>query len=486
MGKPTGFLEFERELPDRRPVAERLRDFREVYQPFPTEKSRLQAARCMDCGVPFCQSGCPLGNIIPDWNDLVHEDRWEEAYRRLSSTNNFPEFTGRICPAPCESACVLGLVDQPVTIEHIERTIAEVAFENGWVQPRPPAVRTGKRIAVVGSGPAGLAAADQLNRAGHLVTVLEREDRIGGLLRYGIPDFKLEKWVIDRRVGVMKQEGVVFKTSQHVAVDFPAEDLSEFDAVVLCCGATRPRDLDVPGRGLIGVHFAWDYLSKQNRMVSGDGGLAGLTAAPIDAAGKNVVVIGGGDTGSDCVGTANRQGAASVTQFELLPTPPDERPDHQPWPYYPMVLRTSTSHEEGADRHWSLMTKAFQGSAGNVERVLTVSVERAGDGRFIEIAGSERSYAAELVLLAIGYSGPETGGIVDALGVTLSDRGTVATDSGYRTNVPGVYSAGDMRRGQSLVVWAISEGREAARRVDAWLMNRVALPTKGEGDLPRV
>lgn len=483
MGKPTGFLEHARSLPRRRPVAERLMDNREVYEPFSHDDLRIQAARCMDCGVPFCQSGCPLGNIIPDWNDLVYEDRWEDAYRRLSVTNNFPEFTGRICPAPCESACVLGIVDQPVTIEQIERTIAEVAYERGYVQPGPPVVRTGKRVAVVGSGPAGLAAADQLNRAGHGVTVFERHDRPGGLLRYGIPDFKLEKWVLDRRLAIMEQEGVEFVTGTHVGVDFPVEGLLEFDAVVLCGGSTQPRDLQVPGRGLQGVHFAWDYLSRQNRLVSGE---PFVRSSSMDASGKHVVVIGGGDTGSDCVGTANRQGAASVTQFELLPVPPDGRPDHQPWPYYPMILRTSSSHEEGADRHWSVMTSAFEGSGGRLERVVTVGVRRDETGRFVEIPGSEHAWPADLVLLAIGYSGPEPGGVVEALGVELSERGTVVSDDCYRTNVPGVFAAGDMRRGQSLVVWAISEGREAARHVDSWLMDRVILPTKGEGDLPRV
>ena len=486
MGKPTGFLEYPRELPQRRPVADRLQDYREVYDPFPIAAVQRQASRCMDCGVPFCQAGCPLGNVIPDWNDLVYEDRWEEAYRSLSTTNNFPEFTGRICPAPCEAACVLGLVDEPVTIEQIERTLAEVAFENGWVKPRPPKVRTGKQVAVIGSGPAGLAAADQLNRAGHAVTGFERHDHVGGLLRYGIPDFKLEKWVIDRRVAVMEQEGVVFRTGAHVGVDVPVEELDGYDAVVLCGGATRPRDLQIPGRALQGVHFAWDYLSRQNRAVGGMNPNARVDHPTLNAAGKRVIVIGGGDTGSDCVGTANRQGAQSVTQFELLSLPPTERPESQPWPFYPLVLRVSSSHEEGASRHWGIMTKAFEGVSGRLERVVTVGIERGVDGTLVEVPGTEQVWPSELVLLAIGYAGPEPGGIVDALGIDLSESGAVQADSDFRTNVPRVFVAGDMRRGQSLVVWAISEGREAARCVDTYLMDRVVLPTKGEGDLPRV
>ncbi len=485
MGKLTGFVEYERELPKRRSVEDRVGDYREIYEPFAAGQLKKQAARCMDCGVPFCQSGCPLGNVIPDWNDLVYNDRWEDAYRRLRATNNFPEFTGRICPAPCESACVLGLIDDPVTIEEIERTIAETAFERGWVSPEPPAARTGKVVAVVGSGPAGLAAADQLNRAGHMVTVFERHDRIGGLLRYGIPDFKLEKWVIDRRVEVMEKEGVVFRTNTNVGVDFPAYKLDEFDAVVLCGGATLPRNLPVPGRELAGVFYAWDYLHQQNKRVAGDE-VTGDTLGPIIADGKHVIVIGGGDTGSDCVGTANRQGAVSVTQFELLPIPPDDRSEGQPWPYYPMILRTSSSHEEGVERHWSIMTKRFEGSSGRVERLVTVNVVRCEEGGFAEVPDTEKVWDADLVLLAIGYTGPERGGVIEGLGVDLTKRGNVFSDERYMTSVPGVFAAGDMRRGQSLVVWAISEGREAARCVDTWLMDRVALPTKGSGDLPRV
>ncbi len=489
MGKPTGFIDYPRETAERRPVEERVQDYCEVYRPFSEDRLRRQAARCMDCGVPFCQAGCPLGNLIPDWNDLVYRERWREAFERLRATNNFPEFTGRICPAPCESACVLGLIEPPVTIEQIEKAVVEHAFREGWVQPRPPARRSGRRVAVVGSGPAGLACADQLNQAGHRVTVLERDDRVGGLLRYGIPDFKLEKWVVERRVALMQQEGVRFVTKAHVGKNYSVKKLRGFDAVVLCGGATKPRDLPLPGRDLDGVHFAWDYLWQQNKRVAGDD-LAAEGVVPIHAAGKHVVVIGGGDTGSDCVGTANRQGAASITQFELLPTPPEERPPHQPWPYMPMVLTTTTSHEEGADRHWSLLTKAFEGSGGRVERLRTVRVEFStnGTGRpgFLEVPGTERDWPADLVVLAVGYAGPETGGMIDQLGLALDARGNVQTDGHYGTSVPGIFSAGDMRRGQSLVVWAISEGREAARAVDAHLTGFVALPTKGEGDLPRV
>jgi glutamate synthase (NADPH) small chain len=357
MANPTGFLEYGRELPTRRPVEERLRDYRDVYLPFEGDRLQKQASRCMDCGVPFCQSGCPLGNIIPDWNDLVYRDRWKEAFERLRATNNFPEFTGRICPAPCESACVLGLVDDPVTIERIEQEIIEEAWRSGWVQPRVPPTRSGKHVAVIGSGPAGLAAADQLNQAGHLVTVFERHSRIGGLLRYGIPDFKLEKWVLDRRLDLMEAEGIHFQTDVDVGNNYSVDELEAFDAVVLCGGATKPRDLPVPGRELGGIHFAWDYLWQQNRLVAGDD-LEAEGIERIDAGGKRVIVIGGGDTGSDCVGTANRQGALSVTQFEVLPTPPSERPAHQPWPLMPMLLTTTSSHEEGAERYWSVLTEA--------------------------------------------------------------------------------------------------------------------------------
>ncbi|ARA93055.1 glutamate synthase [Rhodothermaceae bacterium RA] len=488
MGAIRGFMEYPRELPRRRPVAERVKDYHEIYERFPTEKLQQQGARCMDCGVPFCQAGCPLGNIIPDWNDLVYKGRWREAYERLSLTNNFPEFTGRICPAPCESACVLGLVDDPVTIEQIEQEIIEQAFRSGWVRPEPPAVRTGKTVAVIGSGPAGLACAAQLNRAGHTVTVFERDDRPGGLLRYGIPDFKLEKAVVDRRIRVMEAEGVRFECNVEVGKNYPVERLDEFDAVVLCIGATKPRDLPIPGRELDGIHFAWDYLWQQNKRVAGDD-LAAAGIREIHAAGKHVIVIGGGDTGSDCVGTANRQGAASVTQFELLPMPPQERPAHQPWPFYPMILRTSTSHEEGAERHWSILTKAFLGE-DRVEQLRTVQValERGDDGRtrIVEQPGTEQLWKADLVLLAIGYLGPEPGGVVEGLGLELDARGNVKCDDDYQTSRPGVFAAGDARRGQSLVVWAISEGREAARCVDEYLVGVSTLRSKGVGDLPVV
>lgn len=489
MGKSTGFMEFPRELPARRPVDERVRDYAEVYTPFEADKLRNQAARCMDCGVPFCQSGCPLGNIIPDWNDLVYRNRWREAFERLRATNNFPEFTGRICPAPCESACVLGLIEQPVTIERIEQEIIEHAYREGWVAPRLPRVRTGKHVAVIGSGPAGLAAADQLNQAGHTVTVFERDSRIGGLLRYGIPDFKLEKWVVERRVQLMADEGITFRTGVHVGRDVSIDDLGRFDAVVLCGGATKPRDLSIPGRELDGIHFAWDYLWQQNRRVAGDD-LAAEGIVDIHARDKDVIVIGGGDTGSDCVGTANRHGARSITQFELLPMPPKTRPTHQPWPYMPIVLTTSTSHEEGADRHWGILTKEFQGDDGQLTGLRTVGLEfperKNGTPGFAEVAGTERVWKADLILLAIGYLGPEPEGVVSELGVALDERMNVRTDANYMTSVPGVFSAGDMRRGQSLVVWAISEGREAARGADRYLTGRTELPSKGEGDLPRV
>ena len=483
MGSLTGFVEFERELPACRPVEERVTDWQDVYTPFESTLLRQQAARCMDCGVPFCMSGCPLGNVIPDWNDLVYRGDWRAAYDRLAATNNFPEFTGRICPAPCESACVLGIVDDPVTIERIEQEIIERAFAEGWVQPDFPKHRTGKHVAVIGSGPAGLAAADQLNRAGHRVTVLERDDRIGGLLRYGIPDFKLEKWVLDRRIETMESSGITFVTRADVGNNYVASKLREFDASILCVGATKPRDLPVPGRQLNGIHFAFDYLRQQNKRVARDDlsreGLQGITAR-----GKHVIVIGGGDTGSDCVGTANRQQAASVTQFELLPLPPDHRPNHQPWPFYPMILRTSTSHEEGVDRHWSLMTKSFEGSEGQINRLRTIQVKLDG-GRFTEIPGTEQEWPADLVLLAIGYLGPEADALSDSLDIGLDRRGNFSTGSDYQTSSPGIFAAGDARRGQSLVVWAISEGREAARHADAWLSGFMSLPTKGEGDLPR-
>ncbi|HMP72477.1 MAG TPA: glutamate synthase subunit beta [Kiritimatiellia bacterium] len=485
MAKPTGFKEYTRELPKKLPVEERIKSYREFYVPFPKEKVKDQAARCMDCGVPFCHTGCPLGNIIPDWNDLVYRDNWKEAIERLHATNNFPEFTGRLCPAPCEEACVLGINEPPVTIEQIEKEIIENAFANGWVVPEPPARRTGKRVAVVGSGPAGLAAAQQLNRAGHTVTVFERDDRIGGLLRYGIPDFKMEKWVIDRRLDIMKAEGIEFKTGVHVGKDITAKDLNAYDAVVLCGGATKPRDLPAPGRELTGIHFAMDFLPQQNRWVAGD-----QLPEAISAQGKHVIVIGGGDTGSDCIGTSIRQGATSVTNFELLPMPPSQRPENQPWPYWPMKLRTSTSHEEGCERLFSVMTKEFIGENGKLTKLRTVNVQFAPgpDGRpkLEEVPGSEKEYPADIVLLAMGFLGPETDSIVAQLGCAIDERGNIkATEDTYQTSVPNVFTAGDARRGQSLIVWAISEGREAARQVDLYLMGSSELPTKVGHDLPR-
>jgi glutamate synthase (NADPH/NADH) small chain len=485
MGKPTGFKEYTRELPDKRPPERRVGDFREIHLPFPREKLTEQTARCMDCGVPTCHAGCPLGNLIPDWNDAVYRDRFQEAAELLQRTNNFPEFTGRLCPAPCEEACVLGINQPPVTIEQIEKEIVETAFAKGWIHPRPPDRRTGKTVAVIGSGPSGLACADQLNRAGHRVTVFERDNRIGGLLRYGIPDFKLEKRVLDRRLALMAEEGVAFKPSTPVDADGP--DLAPFDAVVLCMGATVPRDLPVPGRSLAGIHFAMPFLTGQNRALAMDpaGG-----PPPVSAAGKHVVVIGGGDTGSDCIGTCNRQGALSVVNFELLPQPGPERPDGQPWPFWPNRLRTSSSHEEGCERHWQILTKAFEGDGGQVTGLTTVSVDFTppadGPPQMHEIPGTEKRWPADLVLLALGFTGPQPGGVLDRLGIGLDERGNIRTDGAYRSDTEGVFAAGDARRGQSLIVWAISEGRECARQVDIFLTGRSDLPAKGEGDLPRV
>ena len=442
----------------------------------------------MDCGVPFCHTGCPLGNIIPDWNDLVYRNRWREAIESLHATNNFPEFTGRLCPAPCEEACVLSINEPAVTIEQIEKSIIEHAFEEGWIVPQPPERRTGKTVAIVGSGPAGLACAQQLNRAGHTVIVFERAPRIGGLLRYGIPDFKLEKWVIDRRLQIMEKEGIAFRAGVNVGKDLPADELKKFDAVVLCGGATKPRDLPIPGRELDGIHFAMDFLTQQNDRVAGtmpaSRGLKDITAT-----GRRVIVIGGGDTGSDCIGTSNRQGAKSITSFELLPMPPEERPAAQPWPYWPMRLRASSSHKEGGRRFWSVLTKKFIGAGGHLRSLITLNVEAVvvdGKLRFQEVPGTEHEWPTELVLLALGFTGPEPDGIIAQLGVELDRFGNVKSDNKYMSTVPGVFSAGDMRRGQSLVVWAISEGREAARGVDLYLMGHSELPTKGNMDLPRV
>jgi len=478
MGKITGFLEFERELPARRPVEERLHDWRELEGKHPEDKLQKQAARCMDCGIPFCHKGCPLGNIIPDWNDLVYRGRWKEAIDRLHSTNNFPDFTGRVCPAPCEEACVLNINDTPVTIKQIEKQIIEHAYKADWVVPQVPPQRTGKKVAVVGSGPAGLACAQQLARAGHWVTVFERADRIGGLLRYGIPDFKMEKYLIDRRMEQMAAEGVTFHPNTNVGVDLPVDALrQQFDAVALAGGATWPRDLPVPGRELKGIHFAMEFLPQQNKVVAGD-----TVPGQISAKGKRVVILGGGDTGSDCLGTSNRHGAVSVHQFELLSQPPDTRTeDIAPWPYWPMILRTSSSHEEGVIRDWSINTKRFSGDAhGNVKKLHGVRLEWAkGDnGRPImkEIPGSEFELDCDLVLLALGFLGPEKPGLLTDLGVQLNERGNVAVDPNWMSSVPSVFSCGDMRRGQSLVVWAIWEGRECARGVDAFLMGHTDLP----------
>ncbi|HEX2533206.1 MAG TPA: glutamate synthase subunit beta [Chitinophagaceae bacterium] len=482
MGKPTGFLEFTRELPSKRSPEERIKDYNEFVNRYSDEKLNQQAARCMDCGIPFCHSGCPLGNVIPEFNDAVYKKDWLGAYEILSATNNFPEFTGRICPAPCESACVLGINQPPITIEEIEKHIIEIAFDKGFVQPRKPNVRTGKKIAVVGSGPAGLAAAAQLNYAGHQVTVFERDDAPGGLLRYGIPDFKLEKWVIDRRIGLLEEEGVVFKCNAHVGVNIRINDLlREYQAIVLAGGSTIPRNLDIPGRDLKGVYFAMDFLKQQNKRVS----QRPVEGEDIFATGKNVVVIGGGDTGSDCVGTSNRHGARSITQFELLPKPPESRTPFMPWPTYPMTLKTSTSHEEGAERQWAVATKAFMGDeAGNLRSLKIVNLEwkLSPDGRpaqFVEVPGSEREIPCELAFLAMGFVHPQHEGLLNELGVELDERGNVrASEKGFQTNISKIFSAGDMRRGQSLVVWAISEGRECARKVDEFLMGHSVLETK--------
>ncbi len=472
MGDIKGFIKYIRDLPSKRSVEDRVNDYTEIYIDYPEEATKNQAARCMDCGIPFCHSGCPLGNIIPDFNDAVYGEDWEKAYAILSETNNFPEFTGRICPAPCEAACVLGINRDPVTIEHIEKAIAEKAFENGWVLPDTPEERTGKAVAVVGSGPAGLAAAAQLNKAGHVVTVFERNDRIGGLLRYGIPDFKLEKWMVERRVAIMEQSGVEFRTGVNVGTDLSAQQLlNDYDAVVLTGGSTIPRDLPIPGRDLKGIHFAMEFLEQKNRQVEGQD-LSGKQI--IAAKDKNVFVIGGGDTGSDCVGTSNREKAKSITQIELLSKPPDERAETTPWPLWPMQLLTSSSHEEGCDREWAILTKEF---IGNDERELKaiklvdiewVKDKKTGRSKIQEREGTEREIPCELALLAVGFLYPQKEGLLTDLGVDLDGRGNVKTTN-YKTSVDKVFAAGDTRRGQSLVVWAISEGREAALEVDKYL-----------------
>lgn len=481
MGKPTGFIEWARQTPRKRDKAIRVRDWGEFIPPFEAGVLTEQAGRCIDCGVPFCMQGCPLGNQIPDWNDLVYRDRFHAAWVALESTNNLPEVTGRICPAPCEAACVLSINQEPVTIELIEREIAERAFAEGWVKPEPPRVRTGKTVAVVGSGPAGLAAAQQLNRAGHLVTVYEKADRVGGLLRYGIPDFKLEKWIIDRRLEVIAAEGVRFETGVDVGggVSF-AELKVRHDALVLAIGAESARELDVPGRELAGVHLAMDYLTQQNKVNAGDA----LSEARIDAAGKRVVILGGGDTGADCLGTAHRQEAASVTQLELLPAPPERRTADNPWPQWPMIFRTAASHEEGGERLYALMTKKLTGKDGRLQALHVVRAglerdEESGRNRIVEVPGSELTLPCDLLLLAMGFVGPVAARAHEQLGVALGARG-IQVDRDFKTSVEGVYCAGDASRGASLIVWAISDGREAARSVDAYLRGAPSrLPTRG-------
>jgi len=478
VGNPTGFKENDRQPLPRREVRARVHDYKEYLLPWSEDQARAQGGRCMDCGIPFCHRGCPLGNLIPDWNDYVYKGQWENALAALHATNNFPEFTGRICPAPCEASCTLSINQNPVTIEYIEKTIADRGWDEGWITPQPPAVRTGKKVAVVGSGPAGMAAAQQLNRAGHTVTVFERANYIGGLLRLGIPDFKLEKQVVQRRVDQMEAEGVAFKTGVYVGRDITAEQLKgAFDAVVLCMGSTIPRNLEVPGRELQGVHFAMDYLTQQNRLNAGE------TVPPeerISAEGKRVVILGGGDTGADCLGTAHRQGAKEVLQFELLPEPPKERPANNPWPQWPLILRSSGAHDEGGVRDYNIATKRLSGADGYLQKLHGVRVDWKPDanGRYqmTELPDSEFAVETELVLLAMGFLHPERAGLVEQLGAEVDGRGTIKTDGNKMTTVPGVFAAGDAARGQSLVVWALSEGREAARCIDLYLMGETALP----------
>jgi glutamate synthase (NADPH) small chain len=477
MGDSTGFMKHDRQLPSRREVPVRLRDWKEVYEDFPIAKVREQASRCMDCGIPFCNNGCPLGNLIPDWNDLVFRDRWRDAIDRLHATNNFPEFTGRLCPAPCEAACVVGINQDPVTIKQVEVEIIDRAWSEGWIEPQRSELRTGRRVAVVGSGPAGLATAQQLARAGHDVVVFERADRPGGLLRYGIPEFKMEKQHLDRRLAQLEAEGVEFRCNVNVGVDITGEQLREqFDAVVLAGGATAARDLTIPGREYVGIHQAMEFLPLANRVQEGD-----LDRSPIHAEGKRVVIIGGGDTGADCLGTSHRQGATSVHQFEIMPRPSESRPAENPWPTWPIVYRTSSAHEEGGERVYAVNTLEFLGDAsGNLTGLRAVEVaSEIVDGRptFVPVEGSEFEVPCDLVFLAMGFVGPEGGGVLEQLGVDLDVRGNVARDESWSTNVDGVFVAGDMGRGQSLIVWAIAEGRSVAAAVDTWLMGETMLPS---------
>ena len=478
MAKPTGFLEYRRAKQPYRPVEERKKDWKQVMQPWPVEPLKEQAARCMDCGIPFCHQGCPLGNIIPDWNDLVYRDQWQAAIKRLHATNNFPEFTGTLCPAPCEGACVLGINDDPVTIKAVELSIIDKAWENGWIKPMPPEKKTGKKVGIIGSGPAGLAAAQQLARAGHDVTVFERSDRIGGLMRYGIPEFKMEKRVLDRRMEQMEAEGVVFKPNSHIGIDIDANELKkEFDALVLCGGASARRDLPIPGRELKGVYQAMEYLPLQNRLCMGDDV---PEDQQINAKGKHVIIIGGGDTGADCIGTAHRQGAASVTSLEIMPRPPATRSPNNPWPEWPFIFRTASAHEEGGERLYSVQTKRFIGDDnGNLKELELVKVEmqrEAGRIMFNEVPDSEEILKADLCFLAMGFTGAEKEGLVEQLGIDLTDRTNVWQEN-WMTNVDGVFAAGDMQHGQSLIVWAIAEGRSAAAAVDKYLMGTTDLPS---------
>ena len=472
MGEATGFMQWTRVTPKRRPVDARLKDWNEVYEPFPKDVLKLQAGRCMDCGIPFCNNGCPLGNLIPDWNDLVYREHWRDAIDRLHATNNFPEFTGRLCPAPCESACVVGINGDPVAIKQVEVEIIDRAWDEGWVGPQLPTVKTGKRVVVIGSGPAGLAAAQQLTRAGHDVVVLERADRIGGLLRYGIPEFKMEKRHLDRRIEQMEAEGTEFRTNAPVGDGVDIEVLlASYDAVVLACGATAARDLPVPGRELSGVHQAMEYLPWANRVQQGD-----MADSPIDVHGKHVVIIGGGDTGADCLGTAHRQGAASVTQLEIMPQPPDIRSGGNPWPQFAMVDTVTSAHEEGGERLYSVNTERFlDDGAGRVRALLLHEVQMV-DGRFQKVEGSDREIPADFVFLAMGFLGPDKGSWLEQLGVAFDERGNVARNDNYMSNVSGVFVAGDMGRGQSLIVWAIAEGRSCAAGADRWLMGETQLP----------